>query len=122
MTKSKIEKAPSGAFFFLAAWPSGELNLNLPAENKISRAGELDVFEIVAVGIERHTKVVATELYAPNVAALAAAAKGEVIRQPLTPHRPGQGLTGCMRNMWLHNLTQFLAARKKIPGGATAVG
>ena len=68
------------------------------------------------------TKVVATELYAPNVAALAAATKGEVIRQPLTPHRPGQGLTGCMRNMWLHNLTQFLAARKKIPGGATTVG
>ena len=36
--------------------------------------------------------------------------------------RPGVGLDGCMRGVWLHNLTNFLSARKKAGGGAKSVG
>lgn len=32
------------------------------------------------------------------------------------------GVDGCMRNAWLHNLTSFLAARRKVPNGVVSVG
>ena len=38
------------------------------------------------------------------------------------PALPGYGLDSCMRNVWLHNLTQFLGARKKFAGSVVSVG
>ena len=34
----------------------------------------------------------------------------------------GYGLDSCVRNVWLHNLTAFLAARRKVPHGVVSVG
>ena len=49
-----------------------------------------------------------------------ALAKTQLTSGDKRPARVGVGLDPCLRNLWLHNLTQFLAARKR--AGVVSVG
>jgi hypothetical protein len=49
------------------------------------------------------------------------ASKASMAVSSFAPFR-SHGMDGCMRNAWLHNLTSFLSARRKVPHGVISVG
>ena len=101
-------------------------SLSIAASVSLSRANASKVQNFKCV-FPTETKALGELRSGCNVAAAMkkAAKKGAGGAIPLTGHATlpsSYGIDGCLRNAWLHNLTAFLAARRKVPNGVVSVG
>lgn len=98
----------------LVLWPSNGQAIKTPYVTRVE-SPSLGEMRLACAG-QRRAKAAAGS--SSNVVVVEGAAP-----EPAAASRSGGfGIDVCMRNQWLHNLTAFLGARRKVPHGVISVG